>query len=110
MEKLLALPDRPTAVIGSNDALAVGARMACRTAGLKVPEDVSITGAGNSELGRSQDPPMTGVGVPVAEIGQAAATYLVGCLEGESVQRLREFDFTVLWRGSTAPPARPRKL
>lgn len=109
MEKLLALSARPSAVIGTNDALAVGARMACRTAGLKVPEDVSITGAGNSELGRSQDPPMTGVGVPVAEIGQAAATYLMGCLEGGTVQRLREFDFSVLWRGSTAPPTKPSK-
>lgn len=104
MEKLLALPKRPTAVIGTNDALAVGARMACRAAGLRVPEDMSITGAGNSELGRSQDPPLTGVGVPVSEIGKAAATYLMGCLEGKGVQRLREFPFKVLWRASTAPP------
>lgn len=103
MERLLALPQRPTAVIATNDALAVGALMACRAAGVKVPDDISISGSGNSELGASQSPPLTGVRVPVADIGQAAAQYLTDRLEGRATEMLQEFQFSVLWRGSTAP-------
>lgn len=104
MQRLLALRQRPTAVIATNDALAVGARIACRSACLRVPEDMSITGAGNSELGASQDPPLTGVRVPVAQIGQTAAQYLINRLAGTDVKPLEEFPFEVLWRGSTSPP------
>ena len=104
MRRLLALPDPPTAVIATNDALAVGALVACRKEGIAVPEQVSITGAGNSEIGASQSPPLTGIRGPVAEIGRAAAEFLIACLEGKTATPLQEFPFQVLWRGSTGKP------
>ncbi len=44
MQKLLALPQPPTAVFTHNDVLAMGAISAIYQAGLKVPDDISIVG------------------------------------------------------------------
>jgi len=44
MNLLLSFPDRPTAVLTSNDLTAVGAMRAARLAGLRVPEDISVVG------------------------------------------------------------------
>src|SRR4051812_18467639 len=42
--ELIAAPDRPTAVLCANDVVAIGAINAAHALGLRVPEDVSITG------------------------------------------------------------------
>ncbi len=47
MEKLLALDPRPDAVFCFNDPTAAGAIKAILAAGLRIPEDIGITGAGN---------------------------------------------------------------
>ena len=56
MARLLAVPVRPTAVVATNDVFAVGAMMACRQAGVRVPQDMSITGVDNTDLGATQTP------------------------------------------------------
>jgi len=33
--------------------------MACREAGVRIPEDLSITGVDNTDLGMTQTPPLT---------------------------------------------------
>lgn len=42
MNKLLELESRPTGVFAANDPMAIGAVYACRDAGLRVPDDVSV--------------------------------------------------------------------
>ena len=44
MESILKSPEPPTAVVCFNDLVAIGALNATRAAGLRVPEDISITG------------------------------------------------------------------
>lgn len=44
MKKLLALPDRPTAVFASNDLMALGAWDVARESGLKVGKDIALAG------------------------------------------------------------------
>jgi LacI family transcriptional regulator len=106
MKRLLALPQRPTAVIATNDVFAVGAMMACREAGVRVPQDVSITGVDNTDLGATQMPGLTSVRTPIVEIGRAAARQLIGRLKGESVERAQLLPFELVIRGSTAEPDR----
>jgi LacI family transcriptional regulator len=102
---LLALSPRPTAIIGTNDALAVGALNACRSSGIHVPKEMSIVG-GNSELGTSQSPSLSGIRAPVAEIGRVAAEILLARLDGIPTEQTRELPFELSWRESTgaAPP------
>lgn len=106
MDELLALPpgERPTAVIGTNDVFAVGAMLACRAAGVPVPERMSITGCDNTDLGATQTPALTSIRTPVVEVGRAAAEQVVARLDGREWQRRMEFPFELMERGSTAPP------
>ena len=73
---------RPTAVIATNDVFAVGAMIACRDAGVRIPDDVSITGVDNTDLGATQTPPLTSIRTPIVEVGRAAAQQLIARLEG----------------------------
>jgi len=103
MEKLLALRDRPTAVVATNDVVAVGALMACRAAGVGVPTEISITGVDNTDLGATQTPGLTSIETPIMEIGRIAANYLIARLEGGEVEFPLELPFQIVLRGSTGP-------
>jgi LacI family transcriptional regulator len=106
MGRLLALPAdrRPTAVVATNDVFAVGAMMACRAAGIAVPDQMSITGVDNTDLGATQTPGLTSVRTPVVEIGTAAAEQLVARLEGRDYIPHQLLPFELVRRGSTAAP------
>jgi LacI family transcriptional regulator len=104
MAKLLALPDRPTAIVATNDVFAVGAMLACRSAGVRVPQDLSITGVDNTDLGATQTPGLTSVATPITEIGRAAADQLVARLEGLPCETFHEYPVELVRRGSTAAP------
>jgi LacI family transcriptional regulator len=101
MERILALPRRPTAVLATNDVLAVGAMTACRRHGVRIPEDLSITGVDNTDLGATQTPGLTSVRTPIVEIGRASAAHLIAKLEGRSFELRQEFPFELVLRGST---------
>jgi LacI family transcriptional regulator len=107
MRELLALRPRPTAVIATNDVFAVGAMMACREAGVAIPDDISITGVDNTDLGATQTPGLTSIRTPIVEIGRAAALQLFARLEGQSADLQQQLPFALVPRGSTAPPKSP---
>jgi LacI family transcriptional regulator len=108
MEQILALPDRPTAVVATNDVLAVGALMACRAAGVVVPADMSISGVDNTDLGATQTPGLSSIRTPIAEIGRIAANYLIERLDGNEVEFPQELPFEIVLRGSTGPAPKVR--
>lgn len=81
--KLLRSAERPTAIMCGSDVLAIGAISAAREAGLRVPDDVAITGFDDFEFSEYADPPLTTVRVPGYEMGRAAARMLIGALDGE---------------------------
>ena len=110
MARLLALPAarRPTAVVATNDVFAVGAMLACREAGVRVPEQMSITGVDSTDLGATQTPPLTSIATPVVEIGAAAADQLIARLEGLPFEAFQRLPFEISQRGSTAPPPAAR--
>lgn len=101
MQKLLALKNRPTAVIGTNDVFAVGGMIACREQGVRIPEDISITGVDNTDLGATQTPPLTSIRTPILEIGRAAAEQVIARMEGRPYTAFQTLPFELLIRGST---------
>ena len=104
MHRLLALPEAPTAVVATNDVFAVGAMLACRDAGVRVPEDMSITGVDNTDLGATQTPGLTSVSTPIVDVGRAAADQLVARLEGQPYEAFQVFPADIVHRGTTAAP------
>ena len=104
MARLLALPERPTAVVATNDVFAVGGMVACRKVGLRIPEQMSITGVDNTDLGATQTPGLASISTPIVEIGREAALQLIARLEGTPFETSRLLPFELVLRGSIAPP------
>jgi LacI family transcriptional regulator len=102
MESLLALKQRPTAVIATNDVFAVGAMIKCRERGIRIPEDIAVTGVDNTDLGATQTPPLTSIATPIVEVGRRAAMQLISRLEGKPVELQQSLPFELVKRASTA--------
>ncbi|MEP7276620.1 MAG: substrate-binding domain-containing protein, partial [Betaproteobacteria bacterium] len=109
MRRLLARKPRPTAVVSTNDVFAVGGMIACREQGVRIPDDLSITGVDNTDLGATQTPALTSIRTPIVEIGRAAAEQVVARLEGRPHTAFQTLPFELVDRGSTAAPARDIK-
>lgn len=107
MAGLLAQADRPSAIVATNDVFAVGAMLACRRAGIRIPEQMSITGVDNTDLGATQTPGLTSVATPIVEIGRAAADQLVARLEQRPYDAFQELPAELIIRGSTSAPGQP---
>ena len=60
---LLDLEDRPTAVVASDDILAVALERICVQRGLSVPEDLSIVSFNNSLFARLTSPQLTSIDI-----------------------------------------------
>ena len=71
MEKLLKLKPRPDAVFCFNDPAAVGAMNAILAAGLRIPEDIAIIGAGNIRYSGSLRVPLSSVEVFSHQLGES---------------------------------------
>ena len=80
-EQLLALPERPTCIIMSDDYAALGGMEAIRAHGLRIPEDISVAGYDGVPLLQMCRPKLTTVAQDTAAIGAAAARKLVHLIE-----------------------------
>jgi|SRR3954468_11227785 LacI family transcriptional regulator len=89
MQKLLAIRPRVDAVFAANDPSAIGAMKAIWDAGLKVPEDVAVIGAGDIALGDLLRVPLSTVSWSREDQGRAAAQLLLERIEGNGTQRRR---------------------
>lgn len=80
--KLLMISEKlPKALICANDNMAIGAMRAFREEGVRVPEDIAVTGFDNTQM--SEMLGLSTVSIPNYERGYLAAQYLLGLLEGE---------------------------
>jgi DNA-binding LacI/PurR family transcriptional regulator len=85
VERLLALPHPPTAVMGGNDLLAIGVMRRARACGLRVPDDLAVTGFNDFAFAEFVEPPLTTVHVPGYEMGRSAAQLLIEHLDGQEI-------------------------
>lgn len=90
----------PSAIIASNDLLALGVIGALRREGLSVPRDISVAGFDGITIGRLVDPPLTTVEMPDASMGAAAASLLLDMAENAAPARHFELAH-MLRRGGT---------
>jgi LacI family transcriptional regulator len=75
-----------TAIVASNDRLAVGAISLLRQRGLACPGDISVTGFNDMPMVDRYEPPLTTIRVQQYEVGRLAAAMLLRRLEGAKVQ------------------------
>ncbi|MFD7283092.1 LacI family DNA-binding transcriptional regulator [Streptomyces sp. NPDC059862] len=84
--RLLGRPDRPTAVLAVNDIAAVGALSAAEALGLRVPDNLSVTGYDNTSISRLRHLWLTTVDNAGHEVGRRAARCLLDRFEGRGGQ------------------------
>ena len=77
VRELLASGFHPTAIICVNDFMGVGVLRELRDQGVRVPEDVSVTGFDNIKLSEFCSPALTTVHIPREQIGQIIFENLV---------------------------------
>lgn len=81
---LLAEPMRPTAVFAANDLMAMGAYLAIKEAGLRIPDDIAVIGFDNIPTAKLVSPPLTTIDQDQREVGRRAAEMLFERLDGSA--------------------------
>ena len=103
MERLLAVPEPPTAVFAESDEMAYGAIRAIRRRGLRVPEDVAVIGFDDHATADLLD--LSTIRQPVAEQGAVLAQQLLNSLAGDIEACDIVLDTELVVRGSTVADA-----
>jgi DNA-binding LacI/PurR family transcriptional regulator len=103
-ETALAAPGpRPTAVVCDDDKLAAGVYKALRRRGLRIPDDVSVTGVDDIALAAALDPELTTVRLDAELFGERGMRALLAVLDGRTPQE-GDIPVELVLRASTAPP------
>jgi len=101
-QRLLDLAPRPTAILGVNDLMAMGALQAAHERGLSVPADLSVAGFDDIDLAEHLTPPLTTLRANGEAIGRQAATLLFQRLaDPEAPQQRVAIPTELVVRGST---------
>jgi DNA-binding LacI/PurR family transcriptional regulator len=108
--EILNAKSLPTAVIVSNDMMALGAMQEFRAAGLVVPRDISVVGFDDITFAAFSEPPLTTICSPRTEIGRRAVEALMLTIERPSQPGMEiRIPTYLVTRSSTAPPPKPRR-
>jgi LacI family transcriptional regulator len=103
--RMLALPDRMTALFCTETEAVTGALRALRAAGLAYPRDVALIGFDDSAWAAVMDPPLTMIEQPVHQLGAKAAEVLLDTIGGiEPGRKMHTLRSRLIRRSSVAPP------
>lgn len=103
-QRVVAQSKRPTAVFCTSDEMAIGLMRTLLSAGLRVPEDISVAGFDDIEFAAVAEPSLTTIHQPRRELGQAAASVLIELLQGRPASRSIRLETELVHRNSVAPP------
>lgn len=101
-EALMSRHPEITALFGGNDKMAVGAIYSLTRRGLRVPEDVSVTGFDDISHTAYVNPALTTVHVPLYEVGALACERLIERIRGRTDQVSDVLPTHLVVRDSTA--------
>jgi DNA-binding LacI/PurR family transcriptional regulator len=104
MERLLTLPEPPTAVFCYNDMSALGALRAIHAHGLRVPDDISVVGFDDLFIALYSNPSLTTISQPMRQMGTMAMEILLKLFSGSNSKTNIKVQGQLIVRESTAPP------
>ena len=98
------MKERPTAIFSMNDEMAIGAMQTLKNQGIRIPEDMSVTGFDDIAYSKYSDPSLTTISQPAEEMGKMAMDMLLKVIEGEPLsQRECVLPTEFIIRKSTGP-------
>lgn len=105
--RFATMKDRPTAFLGLNDEIAIGAMHALQDAGLSVPGDAAVAGFNNQDICIMPRPALTSVDQQIDETIRAGAEVLLGQIGQPTRAKpiLRRIEPKLVIRRSTDPKA-----
>jgi DNA-binding LacI/PurR family transcriptional regulator len=104
-ERLLESGDLPTAIFAANDLVAAGLIDRLEDGGVRIPDDVSVTGYDNTFLAALHHMSLTTVDQPRPDMGRRAMEVLVERMEGLRTAPVHaRVTPRLVVRGSTGPP------
>jgi len=77
--------DRPTAILVSDDILAVSLERVCLENHLAIPEDLSIISFNNSLFARLTSPQLTSIDIGAGQLGSEAASQIINHIENPNL-------------------------
>lgn len=102
---LLTGAQRPTAIIASNDQMALATLEVARSLGLEVPRDLSVISFDNTPLVHFTQPPLTAIDQPIAATASKGVELIIAAQKGApSPQSLTIISADLVERGSVAAP------
>jgi len=98
---IFSQPPLPDAIVAANDEIAFGIVSVAIARGVRIPEDVALTGWDDIPLARMMTPPLTTVRQPMRELGTEAARALIAMIGGQEIaQDDRILPTSVIYRAS----------
>lgn len=112
INRLMSLPQPPTAVFFTDPLATLGALRRCLETGIDVPKQLSLVGFDDSDTRKHVWPPITAVVQDAAMLGHEAALWMTRRLAGRGPQTLRSVLSTLfeINRTTAAPPKRLVRL
>jgi DNA-binding LacI/PurR family transcriptional regulator len=102
-EELLDREEPPTAILYSNDLMAMAGLAVANRRGVGVPRDLSIVGYDDAELTAYLHPPLSTVRTDAYQWGRAAATTLLELIDGQQPVDVHLAPARFIARDSTGP-------
>ncbi|MEP6484959.1 MAG: LacI family DNA-binding transcriptional regulator [Rudaea sp.] len=101
--RLLDLPDPPTAIFAANDDSACGVMHEAFERGMKIPADLSVIGFDDTPTARQVWPSLTTVRQPCRDMGRIAAEQLLASIRDAGSGQLIHVPYELKLRNSTGP-------
>lgn len=100
VQKLLKLPELPTAFLCAGDVFAVNLLRYARQYGLKIPEDISLMSLDDLLISQYVEPGLSTMTFPKELLGEKAMRLLYQILQGESYEKINLIKTTPVIRGT----------
>lgn len=88
--ELLAMKKRPDAIFTISDRMAIGAMLAIKKKGLRMPQDIGLVGFNNEPVTSLVTPSVSSVEMPSFELGKAAAKLFIETMHNKENMDLEE--------------------
>lgn len=100
--ELLSAPQKPTAIIGANDLIALGAIRACHELGVKVPGEIDIIGFDDIEVAKLVTPALTTLRQPQRQIAREVVALMMERIQNADLSSPRQlvYDLELIVRES----------
>ncbi|MBP1851607.1 LacI family DNA-binding transcriptional regulator [Rhizobium halophytocola] len=102
--RILALAERPDAIIAANDNMAIGAYRAIQEAGLSVPRDIAVVSYNDIPVAQFLSPPLSTMKILGEPIGETAVDLLGERINGRTYAKRVSIPTEMIWRDSCRKP------